>query len=64
MKIIVFNGVLKHGHKDKIKAAAERVNADICFVESDDDIPDNFRNADVVYGFGMNTADTRIILLS
>lgn len=56
MKIVVYNGVLKPTHKDRIRETAAKAGAELCFVDTDNDIPDDFRNADVVYGFGMDAA--------
>lgn len=56
MKLIVFNGAFKQKHKDMITETAQKVNADVCFVDSDDDIPEEYRDAEVVYGFGMSVS--------
>ena len=57
MKLIVFNGAFKKKHIDMIKETAQKVNADVCFVDNDDDIPEEYRDAEIVYGFGMSVSD-------
>ena len=56
MKVIVLSSELKQEHKDLIIRTADRVNADVCFVTSEDSIPDEYKDAEVLYGFGMRTA--------
>jgi len=56
MKLIVLSSELKQEHKDLIIRTADRVNADVCFVTSEDSIPDEYKDAEVLYGFGMRTA--------
>ena len=56
MKIIVLSSALKQKHKDLITQTAEKAGAEVWFGESEKDIPDEFRNSEIVYGFGMKTA--------
>lgn len=56
MKIIVLNNALGQRHKDVIRETADKVKAEICFVESEDKIPLEFEDAEIIYGFGMKTA--------
>ena len=56
MKVIILNSELKEKHINFIKDTVKTVNADVCFVESEDDIPPEFEDAEVLYGFGMKTA--------
>ena len=39
MKVIILNSELKEKHINLIKDTVKKVNADVCFVESEDDIP-------------------------
>ena len=59
MKIVVLSELQKQYHRDKIKETADRIGAEVCFVRSEDEIPEEFSAPDVVYGFGMNTAKTQ-----
>lgn len=56
MKIIVLNKSLKEGHIDKIRKTAERIGAEVFFGKDESEIPAEFSGADVLYGFGMETA--------
>ncbi len=58
MKIIVLNGFLKENHIEKIKKVSESVGAELCFAKDEGEIPEDFADADIVYGFGMNIAKT------
>ncbi len=55
MKIIVINGAIKQEQMDKIRQTAGKVNAEVCFVTNEEEIPESFADAEVVYGFGMKT---------
>ena len=59
MKIVVINRMLKSKHKDKITDIACRIGAEVCFTESENDLPAGFETPDVVYGFGVNIARTQ-----
>ena len=56
MKIIVLSKVLKERHVEQIKKTAEEAGAKVCFVEEEKDVPEEFSDAEVVYGFGMGIA--------
>ena len=56
MKVIILNSELKEKHVDLINETIKKINADVCFVESEDDIPVEFEDAEILYGFGMKTA--------
>lgn len=56
MKVIILNSELKEKHVDLINEIIKKINADVCFVESEDDIPVEFEDAEILYGFGMKTA--------
>lgn len=56
MKVIILNSELKEKHINLIKDTVKKVNADVCFVEKEDDIPPGFEDAQVLYGFGLKTA--------
>ena len=56
MRIIVLNSALKQRHKDMIRETADKVGADVCFVTSEDDIPAEFEDAEIMYGPGLKTA--------
>ncbi|MCR5615071.1 MAG: D-2-hydroxyacid dehydrogenase [Saccharofermentans sp.] len=58
MKIIVLSKVLEQKHVDLITKAAESVGAQVVFVESENEIPEDFRDAEVLYGFGTEAART------
>ena len=58
MKIIVVSTSLRPEHIKKIEDAAAKVNAKLLFTESEDNIPVEFQDADVVYGIAMNIAKT------
>ena len=55
MKVIVYNNALKSQHKNLIKETAEQVGADVCFIESEDSIPEEFEDAEIFYGPGLKT---------
>ncbi len=56
MKIVVINSFLKDKHKEMIQKTADAGSGKVCFVSSEDDIPEEFAEPDVIYGFGMKTA--------
>ena len=61
MKVLVYTGALKPEHRKWITAAADKVNADLCFVDSENDIPEEYHDAEVVYGYGMNIGKAEIV---
>ena len=58
MKVVVISNVLKENNIQLLKDTATQIGADICFVESENDIPEDYKSAEVIYGFGMKTAAT------
>ena len=58
MKVIVLSNVIKDKQVEMIKTAACEAGADVCFVESEKDIPEEYMDSEVLYGFGMNYAKT------
>lgn len=56
MKIVVLSSVLKDEHRSKINDIAGRYGAEVCFTESEDNLPEGFEEPDIIYGFGMNIA--------
>lgn len=56
MKIVVLSQVLKGHHRKKLSDTAAEIGAELCFVASEDAIPEEFRDAEVLYGFGVKTA--------
>lgn len=59
MKIVVINKMLKPKHRDRITEIACRIGAEVCFTESENDLPSGFESPDIVYGFGVNIARTQ-----
>ena len=56
MKVIVLSRILKERHIEKIKKTAVEAGAVLCFVEDEIDIPEDFSDAEVLYGFGTEYA--------
>ena len=56
MKILVLNSLLKEKHKKVILDAAEKINAKACFANTEDEVEEDFKDAEVIYGFGMKIA--------
>ncbi len=56
MRIVVINSYLADKHMDMIKKTADSVGAKVCFTKSEDNVPKEFDDPDVIYGFGMKTA--------
>ena len=59
MKILVINEMLKESNKEQISALARKYGAEVCFVGSEREIPKEFAEPNVIYGFGMETAKTK-----
>ena len=55
MKVLVISDELKESHKEQIKRTAGKIDANVCFSDSEDVIPDDFVDAEVIYGFAMKT---------
>ena len=58
MKIIVLSKALKEKHIEKINKTAAGIEAEVVFVKDESEIPAAFADAEILYGFGMNTAKT------
>lgn len=56
MKILVINKNLKEKHKGKILKAADEIGGRVLFAGSEDEIPPEFEDCEVIYGFGMDNA--------
>ena len=55
MKVLIFNNHLKKKHIDMINETIENIGATVCYIDSEDNIPDEFKDAEVFYGFGLKT---------
>lgn len=58
MKIVVLSSLLKQQHIDQINSVADKYGASICYIGSEGDLPADFEEPDIVYGFGMGIAKT------
>lgn len=58
MKIVVISSLLKKEHEDLIRKTAGDIDAKVCFTGSEEDIPEDFKDTDIIYGFGIDTART------
>ena len=56
MKILVINKLLKEHHKEQILKNASEIGGSVLFVESKDEIPDDWQDCEIIYGFGMGNA--------
>lgn len=56
MKILVINKLLKQRHKDLILEASAKCDGEVLFVDSENDVPDDYKDCDIIYGFGMGIA--------
>jgi phosphoglycerate dehydrogenase-like enzyme len=56
MKILVINKLLKEHHKEHILKNASEIGGSVLFVESEAEIPDDYQDCDIIYGFGMGNA--------
>ena len=56
MKIIVLSNSVKEVHIEKIRNTAMEVGAEVCFVKSESEVPSDFSDAEIVYGFGTTIA--------
>ena len=55
MKIIVYNKALRPQHKNMIRDTADKVGAEVRFIDSEDSIPEGFKDAEVFNGTGLKT---------
>jgi len=58
MKILVINSELKEKHVKMINEAAEKVGAQVNYIRSEMNITDDMKDAEIIYGFGVNYART------
>ena len=56
MKVVVLTDILSDRYKEMILNAASKAGADVCFAKSEEDIPDEYKDTEVIYGFGVETA--------
>ena len=56
MKILVINKLLKEHHKEHIRKNASEIGGSVLFVDSESEIPDDWQDCEIIYGFGMNNA--------
>ena len=56
MKILVINKLLKEHHKEQILKNASEIGGSVLFVESEAEIPDDYQDCEIIYGFGMGNA--------
>lgn len=56
MKIIILSNSVKEKHIEKIKNSTSKIGAEVCFVKSESEVPADFSDAEIVYGFGTTIA--------
>lgn len=56
MKLLVINASIRDKHRKMIEETAKKTGAELCFVSSEDEAPQDFAEPDIIYGFGMKTA--------
>ena len=56
MKIVIINKLLKDTHKEQIRKTAALVGGSLFFAESENDIPQEWADCEILYGFGMGNA--------
>ncbi len=56
MKIIILKGSLKEVHIEKINRIAADIGAEVCYIKNENEVPAEFADAEIVYGFGINIA--------
>lgn len=56
MKILVINRLLEDRHKELIRKYAAKAGGTVMFADSEDDIPADYEDCEVIYGFGMKNA--------
>ncbi|MBE5871928.1 MAG: D-2-hydroxyacid dehydrogenase [Lachnospiraceae bacterium] len=52
IKIVVLSSELLEIHKKRIRETADQIRARVCFAESEDQIPVEFEDAQILYGYG------------
>ena len=56
MKVLVLSRLLEDRHREKIDETIVKVGAQCCYALDEDDVPENFEDAEVIYGYGMGIA--------
>lgn len=56
MKILVINKLLKEKHKKLILETAGEVGGEVVFAASEAEVPADFEDCEIIYGFGMDNA--------
>ncbi len=56
MKILVINRLLEDRHKEMIRKQAAEIGGTVLFADSEEDIPADYEDCEVIYGFGMKNA--------
>ncbi len=56
MKVLVLSRLLEDRHREKIDETIVKVGAQCCYALDEDDVPENFEDAEVIYGYGMSIA--------
>lgn len=56
MKLLVLTPSLKDRHREAIIEKAGSYDVEVCFAASEDEIPSDFSEPDIIYGFGVKTA--------
>ncbi|MCR5249457.1 MAG: D-2-hydroxyacid dehydrogenase [Lachnospiraceae bacterium] len=59
MKAVILRGALKEEHIKKIEETAAKAKVDVCFLDSEKELPEDYEDAEIAYGFGMNIAKAR-----
>ena len=58
MKIAVIIPDIDQENKNKINVVAEKYGAEVCYIRSEGELPDDFKEPDIIYGFGVSIART------
>ena len=58
MKVIILSSVIKEKQREMIDAAAAEAGANVIYVKSESEIPEDYKDAEVLYGLGVNFART------
>ena len=56
MKVLVLSRLLEDRHREKIDETIVKLGAQCCYALDEDDVPENFEDAEVIYGYGMGIA--------
>ena len=61
MKVLVYTGALSDKHKRLIDETAAKAGVDLCYIDQENDVPDTYKEAEIVYGFGMNIGKSEAV---